>query len=94
MQQVKGMEKVMDRMQKARDMKFTHKMATERGIPAQMMAMQGKEEPPMKFGKHTDKFKSGFGNDGSQIVKKSRPPTNNYKLSNKNDFAASQQIDV
>lgn len=40
-------------------------MATERGMPSQLAAGLGKPEPSMAFGRNTDKFKSGFGKDGS-----------------------------
>lgn len=51
---------------------------TERGIPSQIIAAFGKPEPVMAFGGNKDKFKSGFGKDGSQIQNKrtyvSQPP--------------------
>lgn len=53
---------------------------TERGIPSQLVAKIGQPEPVMNFGTNTDKYKSGFGKDGSQIVKKRKEPT---------DFASS-----
>ena len=63
-------------------------MMTERGIPSQMQAKIGKPEPVMAFGKHTNKFQSGFGADGSQInSKKGQKQT-------KQDFAASQKLEV
>ncbi len=61
-----------------------------------MLASQGKEDPPMKFGRNTDRFKSGFGNEGSQIIKKSKQQQQvreTYRVQEK-DFAASQKIDV
>lgn len=45
-------------------------MATERGIPSQMLAKEGQPEPIWGFGSNKDKFKSGFGTEGSGIVKK------------------------
>jgi hypothetical protein len=39
--QVKGMDKVMERMVKARQLKHERKMGTERGIPSQMNASLG-----------------------------------------------------
>jgi hypothetical protein len=43
------------------------RMMLDRGEPAQMKAKLGKAEPVMAFGRNTDKFKSGFGIDGSKI---------------------------
>jgi hypothetical protein len=60
------MDKVMDRMQKARQQQLEKKMMLERGMPAQLQAQIGKPEPSMNFGSNTNKFKSGFGKDGSQ----------------------------
>ena len=39
-------------------------------MPAQLQAKEGQPEPIWGFGKNTDKFKSGFGAEGSSIVKK------------------------
>ena len=59
---------MMDRMQKAREIEFQKKLATERGTPSQIKVRLTEGEPPMAFGKNTDKFKSGFGKDGSAII--------------------------
>jgi hypothetical protein len=85
---VKGMDKVMERMMKAKQMQYEKKMMLERGEPGQMQAKIGKPEPVMAFGRNTDKFKSGFGTEGSKIqrggvVRQTQP-----------NFGASQQIDV
>jgi hypothetical protein len=62
------MDKVMERMMKAKQLQYEKKMMTERGNPAQLSAkLTGKSEPVMAFGRNTDKFKSGFGHEGSQI---------------------------
>ena len=53
-----------------------------------MAASVGKPEPSMNFGSNTDKFKSGFGKDGSQIKKKEG---NEYKAK---DFVSSQRINT
>jgi hypothetical protein len=47
---------------------------TERGMPAQMQASIGKPEPSMAFGSNTNKFKSGFGKEGSQVNPKQQQP--------------------
>jgi hypothetical protein len=65
-------------------------MMTERGIPAQMQAKIGKPEPVMAFGRNTDKFKSGFGHEGSQIKRGGVKQNQTQQI----DFAASQEIDV
>ncbi len=67
MNQVKGMDKVMERMMKAKQLQHERRMMTERGEPGQMQAKIGKPDPVMAFGRNTDKFKSGFGHEGSQI---------------------------
>jgi hypothetical protein len=46
-------------------------MMTERGMPAQLKAKEGQPEPIWGFGSNSDKFKSGFGAEGSNIVVKS-----------------------
>lgn len=74
---------MVNRMNKARQLQFEKKMMTERGIPAQMIVKQHQPEPIWGFGSNKDKFKSGFGKEGSNIVVKS-----NHK-----DFGASQRID-
>jgi hypothetical protein len=46
-------------------------MMTERGMPAQIKAQLGKEEPAFKYQSQPTKFKSAFGSqDGSQILPK------------------------
>jgi hypothetical protein len=65
--QVKGMDKIMERMTKARQLLHEKKMMTERGIPSQMQAKIGQPDKSMAIGRNTNKFKSGFGQDGSQI---------------------------
>lgn len=40
---------------------------TERGIPNQIKADLGRPEKIMNFGSNTNKFKSVFGKEGSQI---------------------------
>lgn len=82
MSQVKGMDKIMERMLKAKELQLEKKMMTERGTPAEIRARLGKPEPTMSFTANKDKFKSGFGKEGSAIVMK------------RTDFAASQRIDV
>jgi hypothetical protein len=67
---VKGMEKVMERMMKAKQLQMEKKMMTERGIPSQIIASLGKPDQSMAFGRNTDKFKSGFGAEGSQVASK------------------------
>lgn len=64
-QHIKGMDKVMDRMMKARQQQLEKKIMTERGMPSQIIASLGKPEPSMAFGSNTNKYKSGFGKDGS-----------------------------
>jgi hypothetical protein len=58
---------------------------TERGYPSSLKKKLAKGEQSMAFGRNTDKFKSGFGSEGSQIVN---------KRSNKHDFAKSQKINT
>ena len=69
---VKGMDKVMERMRKARESLLEKKLMTERGMPATLRASIGKPEPVMSFGSNTDKHKSAFGTDGSQINPKAK----------------------
>jgi len=57
----------MDRMTKAREQQLEKKLMTERGVPSQLREKIGKPEPSMNFGSNTNKFKSGFGKDGSQF---------------------------
>jgi hypothetical protein len=66
---VKGMDKVMERMNKARMTQMEKKMVTERGMPSQLFEKVTKGERTMKFGNNTDKFKSGFGKNGSTITR-------------------------
>lgn len=67
--QIKGVDKVMERLAKARQIQLEKKLMTERGMPSQLVARLGQPEPSMAFGSNKDKFKSGFGIDGSQIIK-------------------------
>jgi hypothetical protein len=76
------MDKIMERMMKAKELQIEKKMMTERGTPAEIRAKLGKPEPTMNFGSNKDKFKSGFGKDGSAIVMQRK------------DFSASQRIEV
>lgn len=76
----------MDRLNRAREMQLQKKMATERGMPSQLAAGLGKPEPSMAFGRNTDKFKSGFGKDGSQIKK--NQGVSEYKVTK--DFMSSK----
>ncbi len=64
---VKGMERVMDRMNKAKEKDDTKKMWCERGIPAQKMAEVDK--PDMRFTSKPTKFQTAFGHEGSQMGK-------------------------
>ena len=62
---MKGVDKAVERMNKARQIQFEKKMMTYRGMPSQMMAKEGHPEQVMSFGSHKNKFKSGFGTEGS-----------------------------
>lgn len=75
--QIKGNDKQLERMQKARQTQLEKKMATERGMPAQLKAKEGQPEPIWGFGSNKDKFKSGFGAEGSNIVVKSAKDNSN-----------------
>lgn len=66
--QIRGVDKVMDRMVKARQTQMEKKIMTERGTPAQIIANLGQPEKTMNFASNTNKFKSAFGVDGSQIL--------------------------
>ena len=78
---IKGMEKTMERMQRAREEQMNKKMATERGMPNQLQQRLVQGEPKMYFGSNTDKYKSVFGTEGSQINPRAQK-----------DFSASQKI--
>lgn len=65
--QIRGVDKQMERLQKAREQQFQKKMMTERGMPTQLSQKLTQGEPKMNFGTNTAKFKSGFGVDGSQL---------------------------
>jgi hypothetical protein len=68
---IPGMDKVRDRMERARQQQLEKKLMTERGIPAQIAADLGKVSKPLSFQPQTSKFKSAFGDkDGSQIKPK------------------------
>lgn len=73
----------MDRMTKARQQQIEKKLMTERGTPAQIMAKLGQPEQIMVFSSNSSKFKSAFGQDGSQIQPKRKG----------NNFSDSQTID-
>ncbi len=70
-------------MMKARQQQIEKKIMTERGMPSQIIASLGKPEASMAFGSNSNKFKSGFGKDGSQI----------HVAKRKYNFADSQRLD-
>ena len=55
----------MERMARAREEQLNKKMITERGMPAQLQQTLISGEPKMNFASNHDKYKSGFGKDGS-----------------------------
>lgn len=59
-------------MVKARESQMQKKLMTERGVPSQLIASLGRPEPSMNFSTNKSKFKSAFGNDGSQILPKKK----------------------
>ena len=84
-QQVRGVDKMVERMNKARQSQVEKKLMTERGMPSQLAASIGKPEQIMSFGCNTNKYKSGFGVDGSQLIPDKTKTRN---------FAASQRLDA
>lgn len=89
--EVRGLGNVVDRMAKGRQQQLEKKMATERGMPAQLQAKEGQPEPIWGFGKNTDKFKSGFGAEGSSIVKKGTGKYADAQYSSKSQTVAQQR---
>lgn len=75
----------MDRMVKARQSQMEKKLMTERGVPSQLIANLGQPEKTMNFTQNTNKFKSAFGVDGSQIL----PP----KRANRRGLDQSSRMD-
>lgn len=65
MDNIRGVDKVVDRFLKGREQALQKKLMTERGLPAQLMERIGKPEPTMNFYSDKSKFKSAFGVDGS-----------------------------
>ncbi|TNV85929.1 hypothetical protein FGO68_gene4527 [Halteria grandinella] len=57
---IRGMDKVRDRMEKARQQQLEKKLMTERGMPSQLQAQVGKLAPQLTFQPQTSKFKSAF----------------------------------
>ncbi len=66
------MDKTLERLNKGRELHQQKRLMTERGIPSQMKGkIEGKDkEAQFVFSPNSSKFKSGFGNDGSQINSK------------------------
>ena len=61
---IRGLDKVRDRMERARQQNYEKKLMLERGMPTQLQ----KPVQPMNMQPQTSKFKSAFGDtDGSQL---------------------------
>ena len=88
--QIKGLDKVRDRMERARQQQQEKRMMTERGMPSQMQQSVGRVQQAMNMQPQTSKFKSAFGlQDGSQINHKQYLKGSQSQIS----FHDSQNID-
>ena len=84
-EQIRGVNKTMERLAKARQNQLEKKLMTERGMPSQLMASIGKQEQSFNFSTNHSRFKTAFGKDGAQV---------SNKRSRQTGFADSQKIDT
>lgn len=60
------MDKVRDRMERARQQHIEKKLMTDRGMPAQLKEDLNKIQAPLTFQPNTSKFKSAFDSNNKQ----------------------------